>query len=410
MNIKILLCGLFISFSLCASYLDQENTVMIAAPVVDSAGEPLQQLEPQKSVEEIYNSLPFSPEKPLKSCPRIHQFLFNEVGKVVKQDGAETYVEFPHLFYENDQREKQHRFWVLTKNIISLAPLKQKLGNLAALPEPLNFLKPRAPEQYEQILTLIMPWQDSTTGIVYSAGTRFKRVPERDTSAAYGISLINTQDGSVKQLLIEKDAALVDYPSDHKSAKKLFVEILKKWASVGPKKIAYVWGGCGFVETYTQDDFSKVAFKRGAEDQEAWQRPNGQRPAPTSTHAGFDCSGLVLRAAQIAGLPYFCKNTTTLCRNLKDIADNEPLEEGDLIWIPGHVMVITNLAKNEYTDAVGYSSGYGILHTMCLKDAFEGIVTFDDLRRACKDKQPLNMKNIRGVSSRTFKECRLLKM
>ena len=64
--------------------------------------------------------------------------------------------------------------------------------------------------------------------------------------------------------------------------------------------------------------------------------------------AGFDCSGMILCAAQIAGLPYFFKNTDTLLGNLKPLRPTEELEAGDLVFYSGHVLVVSDL-KEEFT-------------------------------------------------------------
>lgn len=124
----------------------------------------------------------------------------------------------------------------------------------------------------------------------------------------------------------------------------------------------------------------------------------------------MDCSCLVLRAAQIAGLPYYFKNTTTLVKNLNDVPENESLEEGDLIWFPGHVMIISDLEKHELVDAVSYSSGHGILRSTPLAGFFEGITTYDQLRSVGKEKGKLNLLNKERAVYKTVDQFRLLRM
>lgn len=60
---------------------------------------------------------------------------------------------------------------------------------------------------------------------------------------------------------------------------------------------------------------------------------------------GYDCSGLVLRAVQLAGIRYFCTNTTTARLALQDLLAHEALEVGDLILIYGRVMIVSDPEK-----------------------------------------------------------------
>lgn len=132
-----------------------------------------------------------------------------------------------------------------------------------------------------------------------------------------------------------------------------------------------------------------------------WRRPNNPQH-------GFDCSGLVLRAAQIAGFNYFCKNTTTIGLELSE-CDN-PLEEGDLILVKGHVMVITNLQNNTLIDAFSYSNSYGCVREIALSDAFEGLTTYDELYALAQGAKPLVFKNIEGQSTSSRQELKLLRL
>ncbi len=59
--------------------------------------------------------------------------------------------------------------------------------------------------------------------------------------------------------------------------------------------------------------------------------------------SGFDCAGIISRAAQMCGIPYYFKNTYTLAHYLKSLSIDTHLQEGDLIWIPGHVMIVSDL-------------------------------------------------------------------
>ena len=391
---------LSISLQSFASYLEHENAVMVIVPVADAVGTPLQNIQD-------YDSLAFSPETGPHSCPRIHQFVFNEVGicKQLTPEGTQMLVEFPHLFCETESREKKNQFWLLSKNVMPLKALRGLLQRCSCIPTPIQSNQSTDLKLHADVLTLILPWQDPETDITYSAGTRFKRAQNNDTEHSYGVYLIDCKQHVIKTVLINREISLLDYPKDNSSAKKLFVEIIKKWANILSEKIAYVWGGCSIIKTYPENAFNLVSTKKDENDVSYWMRPS-----TGGAKTGFDCTGLVLRAAQIAGLPYYCKNTVTLDLNGRDLLDGEQLQEGDLILLPRHVLVVSSIKENKLIQAVSYSSGYGVLHEIALSSAFENITTFEELYRHCKNGTPLRTKKKNGEFLRVFETFRLLKL
>lgn len=385
------------------SYLDQDKAVIVIVPVADAVGNPLQCTDLGRPVEDLYRSLPFSPEAgPV--CPRIHQFIFNEVGHHLDTtpDGSEVLIEFPHLYHQNERGERQNTFWMLAKNVLPLDLIRKKLGNLSGIPEPIQSSKPEDPRRFDHILTLILPWTHSVSGIMYSAGTRFKRAAHLDTNSSYGIYFLNATELTLTAALVPREIALVDYPHNKTDAKKLFVEILKKWAMLASGKIAYVWGGCSILETYPENVFYRAKVMKGNDTLECWERPHAAAP-----HGGCDCSGLVLRAAQIAGLPYFCKNTKTIGATLKEC---NAIEAGDLILLPRHVIVMSDILNPAIVQAVSYSSGYGVVHEKPLHSIFENIHTYAELYHAWKNKLPLTLKNKKGGHLKTIDSFRLLSL
>jgi len=57
-------------------------------------------------------------------------------------------------------------------------------------------------------------------------------------------------------------------------------------------------------------------------------------------YSGFDASGLILRAAQIAGLPYFYKNSTTALANLHAVLPARLPKEGDILGAVGKGLIV----------------------------------------------------------------------
>ena len=212
---------------------------------------------------------------------------------------------------------------------------------------------------------------------------------------------------SVNSAFIEKEYALVTYPRDGVTAKKVCVELIKKWAHMAGGSVPYVWGGCSIIETCKDDDFF---CSHKSDNTASWECPTR-----TSPHTGCDCSGLIFLAAQSAGLNFFCKNTTTMGLNLTDCVrpsqttEERALQPSDLILLPRHVVMLSDVEKPAVAQAVGYSSGYGITHEAPLSHVFN-VTTCEELVRHCKNKLPLIMKNKNGGVLKVFDSFRLLSL
>src|SRR3990167_1494271 len=92
--------------------------------------------------------------------------------------------------------------------------------------------------------------------------------------------------------------------------------------------IPYAWGGCSYTATCTDPHFqlkTTSVTKHLPQPQRRWFSYPTYNLKPAT---GFDCSGVILRAAQIAGLPYFYKNTVTILNNLKPLTATDELADG----------------------------------------------------------------------------------
>ncbi len=327
---------------------------------------------------------------------RAYQPLFNEVVKVVEVRGDEICCLINNNYYYTAEGKRSNLFWMQKKDILYLKDLKNKLGNLDAVPAPYteNFSKYIL---LDGILTLAFPWQDKETGIWYSAGTRFVRVPSYDTSKAYAIKMINFASYTAKIALIPKEVSVVTYSKD------AFVKILKAWTAT-TSKIPYIWGGCSFISLVEPDNFTIQENIKNGQKVTLWDRP-GAKP-----YTGFECATLILRAAQVCGMPYFCKTTFAAINNLRELGKSDTLEEGDLIWYPIHIMVVGDLKNNELIEARGYPHGFGISQSIHISKFFEGIHSFEELLRAYKEKQPLKILNKAGHVCKQITQMKILKL
>lgn len=374
-----------------AAYWDQnniDNLAVVTVPVADASGQSLSSIAKDKTLNSLYEFFTFSPEIGSYSCLRIHQLIFNEVVKINREVGEEVECEIFNYFYQEENNKTVRTAWLLKKN---LKYLKEILSHncLGAIPAPYT---ENIKLSTDNILTLWLPYCDSETNICYSAGTRFVRVKEQDNAKFYAIKIFDTKTLKTSIKFVPRKYAVVNYPKEYKAGKKLFLKILKNWVKNYKYIIPYVWGGCSFVMLYPDKNFSLISTDLLGQQISFWCR-SGAIQAP---YTGFDCTGLILRVAQICGMPYFCKNTATLAKNLKLLESNEALQEGDLIWYPGHTIIVSDLKKNLAIESEGYLQGYGKLHEIELSKLFENIGTYKDLIAAYRAKQKLNRLNVDG--------------
>lgn len=372
-------------------FTKKDQAVVVKVPITDCLGKSAQKIDPSISVEDFYHNIPYSPEYGSYSCPRIHQCLYNEMGTLIKETEDEVLVEFPH-FYFLVNNKPHSRFWLKKDSICRIT------SNHKYIPQPYT-----ADNKYDKsIVTLMHPWHDQETNIWYSAGTRFVRSYD-DTAYELGISLVDFGSMSVRKASITRHLAVINEPRTIHTSKQLFIDILRQWID-DYKVVPYVWGGCSYIERKPFDDYSLIQASRQEKDIAYWDRPGN------SPHSGCDCSGLVLRVAQIAGINYFCKNTTTIGKTLQDVSSFDELEEGDLILIPGHIMVVADLSEHTLIDAASYNSGYGCLREVPLSYTFEGIETYEELFEASQSAGELTLLTHEGNPLKTVSYVRLLRL
>ena len=119
---------------------------------------------------------------------------------------------------------------------------------------------------------------------------------------------------------------------------------------------------------------------------------------------------MLLTAAQIVGLPYYAKNTRAIYNSLRPLLKEDVLEEGDLIWYEGHVLVVSDIPKNFVIEAVGYESGFAKVHQISLDKVFADIHDYKDLILAHHMQQPLKRLDILGNPVRSVQQLKLFKL
>lgn len=385
-----------------------ENQAVVIVPVADVISEPFFRVRLNKSinktVEQLYKNLPFAPQPDKYACLRLHQLLFNEVVIVKRILNNEVECQAYNFFYYDDKNKARNTFWLQKKNIVYLKDLIKKKIDLNIIPpvytkDNLKYYKTN------KILTLIKPWYDTITKKYYSAGTRFMRIANKDTKNSYAVKFLDFNNFKQITAFIEKKYCLVDYPKTLESSLKLFINILKSWTN-NKSIIPYVWGGCSYIKTYNKNIFYKKSDKIDNKTVYFWMRPK----IIESPYSGCECSSLILRIAQIVGMPYFYKNTSTLSKCLKTLAKKEELKNGDLIWYEGHVLIVSDVKKNLATEAVGYQFGYGKVHELHISKIFAKIKNYKDLINAYHEHKPLQRLNIAGLTKRKIPKFKLFKI
>jgi cell wall-associated NlpC family hydrolase len=377
------------------AYPTQAVTIV---PVADLVGKPLK----INSMIPVpwYNTLPFQASD--DSCPRIHQLIFNEIVTIVEEQGEEICVQVTNIFYEQPTSSfKNDTYWTLRKNVIALAELHKKGIDSGIIPQPLSYKKPLTPHQQKNIATLKLPWHDSITHTHFSVGTRF--VIESLHKYSVKVSLIHPHKLIATTIEIPREYVSLSTPTiDKHKAQKDFVTLVTTWARQG--SIPYVWGGISFTTLCPEESWHKVQLPS---KRVLYERPGYQTSGPKT---GFDCTGLIARAAQICNIPYYFKNTNTLIKYLKPLDEHSALANGDLLWFPGHVLIITDMHKGLFVEARGYAHGFGKVQEIPFSHVFQDIRSAHDLTHAFFKKKILKRLDHAGQVVQLIPDFRIFKL
>lgn len=393
-----------ISSAPCMLYSYQQ--ALIVQPVVDLVGFSFCKEYNLKNSISHYQNIPLCAKSGRYGCPRLLQLLYNEQVTIIETHEDEVRIEISHLFFQKDTDDTQHiGYWTHKKNVVPLAALKKKNIDLSTIPQPISFIGTKRQEQ--DLVTLMHPFLDPVTGRTYSAGTRFVRAHNTWLNKNHvPVYVLHPKTIEVVVIGLPKKDVIAHTPKKPHEQQELFVSILKEWAHLHTGFIPYTWGGCSFTGECQDTSFTlntrKIPY--GLSEYYTWPEYAGQ------PYAGFDCAGLIARAAQLAGMPYFYKNTTTLARNLQPIKQGEVVEAGDLIWFSGHVLIVADTTCHTAIEARGYDHGYGKIQEIALNKLFDGITTYEQLTTTYLANKPLKRLNAQGTIVQTIPTFKILKM
>ncbi len=379
---------------------------LIIVPIADLTGEPLYDTNNRQAhAKDLHRHIPYA-ATPAAGCKRLHQILYNEVVTVADQREEEVLIDSTSSFFiTRTNRGRQTRYWTLKSNLIYLSELNSR--DLERIPDPIDCsVAESVTTPKPLVVTLQYPWQDPVTKQLFSVGTRFiKDTSQKPIPNAVPVFLYNAQKKVFYTSNIPTQLLTKPFPANNDMRILNYVQLIRSWINE-PGLIPYVLGGCSYTMRYAHNTFSVAQeLYSGLDKATIYRRTPSVYPA-----AGLDCSGLVLRAAQLCGIPYFLKNSTTAAYGIKLLDENERLGVGDLIWIQGHIMIVSDVGRNLIIEARSYGQGYGIVHEIPIGKVFKGVNTFTDLERIYRTQRPLERLDKNGNVADKFEFCKLLDM
>ncbi|MCH9634347.1 MAG: hypothetical protein S4CHLAM7_10940 [Chlamydiae bacterium] len=406
--------NVFLILSLVSSFVfsssKEERKAVVIKPVADLLGQPHVH-SPKKgiSLEEYYHKIPFSGTS--NACWRLHQVLFNEVVTVLDEKGSEVKVKISNFYYllDNESSPKD-TYWTSKENLLFLDKVVHKKIDISHFPPPISYKEKKPSSDREQnVVTLKKPFFDPSTKTTYSVGTRFLAHADQDFRGSFdkGSFDVYIFDPKTQELLdtqIPKRYCIRNYLNHPDDQIKNFVSVLRSWAYQKKGFIPYVLGGFSWTLNCNEDAYEA---KIDPENNHPYFHRNTWTE---SSKIGFDCVGIIGRAAQVCNIPFFYKNTRTLLKGLKCLKKGEKIREGDLLWFPGHVMVVSNLKKNLIVEARGYDHGSGRVREVHINKIFEEVNSFDELLSFYHKKRHLSLLDKEGKVFTTCKKYEILKI
>jgi len=385
-NITILVVVLsFFSIKSCTDF-DHLPHARVIVPVADAVMRRLGSCSQQ-----LYYQLPYAEvaEPEAEICERGYQLLFNEQVGIIDQQGDEMCVCVPHIYYQPARNEKPlSTYWVLSSSIMPIQELQKANVDITLFPKAKHIY---SPELVTNELVLKYPW--TYNGITYSVGTRF--AIDSLSAGQASIWVFNPQSKQWDSARIDKQFYVTPEIRSLEDSITLMLEIMRLWAHHPHGVIPYVWGGASFTHLVPDNEF---IIKR-SQGIMVYEREQSTYPK-----TGFDCSCFISRAAQICNLPYWWGDSVTVHLHAMPVTKKNGIRNGDIIWIPGHVLMVSDVKQGIIIEARGYGSGYGKVHELHLAKFFDGISTFDELLSAYEQQAPLSVLNRAGQIRAIYKQ------
>lgn len=378
---KLFLMFFFVTLS---AFCTTDYNGFCSVPVADLLGGPIHDFFTIKSTKKAYKKLPYAEKSNNFSSPRIAQLIFNQPVIIKEQRAEEIKVEIPYLRYASTNGS-HFTYWTLASNIT-------RLTNQNKIFTPLHTEKWFT---LKQAVTL--------KGNTYSAGTKF--VCAKKQKYTITVYVYNSNTHKPEKIRIKKNLGITP-PEHFEDKKQLFVSLCKEWANPKNGFIPYVFGGLSIDHPLQDDTYTtkKASFTK--------PKPSifYTRPHEPTIKTGIDCARMVLKAAEMSGLPLYAINTKELRKTLRPLKKDEPVEDGDIIIWKGHAAIISDAQNGLMIEARSYDSGYGKIHEIPYYKQLQGITTTQKLMEAHFNKLPLTRLNKDGSKSHLIYDLEILKL
>lgn len=332
-------------------------------------------------------------------CTRLSQLLFNEQVEIISKTHTKLKVKVEHIYYTTGiHKTKQMVYIVDKKSIMPFSDISKT--DVAKVPATISFEKKQKDNQ--TIITLLLPFTNPETDLIYSAGTRFVKTALQKKKKIISVYCFNPETKLFEIIHIPHSVCLEKQPKTNPEKRKLFLTILRKWI---PKNgyIPYVFGGFSIGNPLKTNIFHGKKIGSAT----AYQRSEANNQV---VKYGIDCSQLIARAAQIAGIDYYYKNTSTLRQELTPVKHNEPIQNGDILVWSGHTCIVSDVKKGLLIEARGYDHGYGIVQEIPLSEQFQGITTFKELQKAVHNNKNITRLNKANKKVQTIRDLQIMKL
>jgi hypothetical protein len=287
-----------------------------------------------------------SPE--LQSCHRAHQGIFNEPFCVISERKNSFIITSPTIKNKNNEETP---FEIESQYATVIEP-QSKLVKAIPIFNP-----------DKKIITLLCPWN------IYSIGTQFVAKKIDPTNNHYSVLIPDFEKTIIIEGQIPYTMTIECLPSTDPKARFLAcVKKIYKMTQFANHRIPYVWGGTSFIKN---DNNHPFYLNDGN-----WHLDRADNSMP---YTGFDCSGLIWRVLKMTGYSQPWRNSLDMAQQYKKVTSYKELQKGDLLWFPGHIVIIANKQKGTIIEARGYSSGHGKVHKIKVDQLLQGITCFQEI-------------------------------
>lgn len=404
MKIKILNL-LFLIFCI-SSYAQLPRKAMCTACVLDVVEYPLGGLYgTPDEVNHAYKNIPISwgpHEQDKQVCPRTHQLLLHDIVTILDETPCEAFIQLDACYVLDAENHKQSLTgWVLKNHLKDLNELDSK-----KTPALISWTNSNIDRANVKTVTLFTSFGDKS-GTIYCAGTRF--ILNRLVNMNFEVFAYSESNNDFILIEVPQSSCVFEtfyYSPEEK--RNHFCRLLNIWTSIPGNCIPLVWGGASVGVVCDPNNFSLQTLTNAeGETRYAWTRSSKM---VANVYTGVDASGVILRAAHIMGIPYFCRNSKTAAQFLTQLSPKDYPQTGDIIWLPGSLLVINDLNKNTLITTMSYTSGYGALVELPLSKVFKDIMTYQQLSHAYRSGNSLTLLNKDGSQARTVEEFKVLRM